>query len=124
MGDNSVITKMSEILFINMFGEGSRNQNKIDISGFNYKEVESKVCLRMAMSVASLYNYKVGIDCGRIEFLKVLWDNRILFKKKRRLVRNKKGIGRSAKVWLLDISKAFNEDIAIWERIWEHLNGK
>ena len=122
--EQELFAKMSEVLFINMFGEGSRDNNIINISNFNYKEVESKICLKIALSVASLYNYKVGIDCGKLEFWKVLWENKLLFRKKRRLIRNKESIGRSAKVWLLDISKAFEKDIAIWERIWEYLNGK
>lgn len=118
------ISKLTEVLFINMFGEGARNKDVIYISDFDRNKVESKVCLRIAMSVASLYNYKVSIGCGIFQYWKVLRENKIPLFKNKRLVRNKINFGRKAIDWVGDISNAFGEDISVWNDVWEHLNGK
>lgn len=117
------LARVSEVLFINMYGEGRRDNNAIYITDFKRNNVESKVCFRIALSVASLYKYKVFIECGIVDYFRVLIENKMLFKN-RKVYRNRVGYGRSAEAWTRDISNALGEDKSIWDDVWEYLNGK
>lgn len=114
--------RLTETLFINMYGEGSRNNNIISLSDFNPNLKTHKVCLRIAKSVSSLYNYKIKLGCSFFTYIKFLYKEKKLFKNKL-YIWDRKNNGRAVHDWLTDISDAYHENILIWEDVWEYLGG-
>ena len=115
------LAKLTETLYINMFGEGSRNNNIINIGEFKPEITNHKVCLRIAQSVASLFGYKIKLGCSFITYIKFLYKEHKLFKNNL-YIWDRKNTGRPAWEWLSDISDAFHENILIWEKVWRYLN--
>lgn len=120
MEDNKLAT-LSEILYINMFGEGTRNNNIIEIGEFHPDLTTHKACLRIAQSVAGLFNYKIRLGCDFFTYIKFLYKEKKLFKNNLYLW-DRKNKGRPVWQWLTDISDAYGENMAIWNRVWEYLN--
>lgn len=121
MENENKLARFTEILYINMYGEGARNNNIINIGEFNPDYITSKVCLRIANSVAGLFNYKIKLGCGFFQYIKFLIHNKIIFKNNL-YIWDKEKSGRPAWEWLSDISDANRENINIWNDVWEYLN--
>lgn len=119
--EENKLAKLTEILYINMFGEGSRNSNIINIGSFSPDSINGKVCLRIAQSVSGLFGYKIKLGCSLFSYIKFLIKEKKLFKNKF-YIWDRKNSGRSALKWLSDISNAYGEDINIWNKVWEYLN--
>ena len=115
------LAKLTETLYINMYGEGSRNNNIINIGEFNPDNINSKICLRIAQSVGGLFGYKIKLGCSFFNYIKFLIKEKKLFKNKI-YIWDRKNSGRPAWEWLSDISDAFHENILIWEKVWGYLN--
>ena len=120
MEDNK-LARLTEILYINMFGEGARNNNIINIGEFNPDNINSKICLRIAQSVGGLFGYKIKLGCSFFNYIKFLIKEKKLFKNKT-YIWDRKNSGRPSLEWLSDISDAFKEDIKIWNKVWEYLS--
>ena len=121
MENENKLAKFTEILYINMYGEGARNNNIINIGEFNPEYTTSKVCLRIANSVAGLFNYKIKLGCSFFQYIKFLIHNKKIFKNNL-YIWNREKNGRPAWEWLSDISDANKENINIWNDVWEYLN--
>jgi len=111
---------LTNILYINMWGEAQRHNNTIYITNVD-DSVESKICIKIAMAVNQIHNVNIIVDCGIINYIKILRKYKILFKNKIfKRVPNVKGLPTFA--WLYDISDAQGAPREIWNDIWEYIN--
>lgn len=115
-----IYNNLTNVLYINMWGEAQRNNNIIYITNIE-NNIESKLCIRIARTVAQLNNVKVGVDCGFFTYIYILAKTKNLFKNKL-FIRTSKGQGRAVEDWLQDVSNAYNEKPEIWHKVWEYLN--
>lgn len=121
MEHKNKLAKLTEILYINMYGEGSRDNDVINIGEFNPNCLDSKICIRIANSVAALFNYKIKLGCSFFHYINFLIHEKKLFRNNR-YVWDRKNSGRPAHKWLSDISEANEENFEIWSDVWEYLN--
>lgn len=121
MENENKLAKFTEILYINMYGEGSRDNNIINIGEFNPNYLDGKICIRIADSVAALFNYKIKLGCTFFQYINFLIHEKKLFKNNR-YIWDRRNNGRPAHKWLSDISDANKENFEIWNNVWEYLN--
>lgn len=117
---------LTNILYINMWGDAQRNNNTIYINRIIPGVPESDICVRIASIVARTHNVKVAFKCGFFEYLKVLKEYKYLFKKDNPFIRVKeKDMDPNARyfnTWLFDVSDAQGAPREIWRDIWKYLN--
>ena len=116
---------LSNILYINMWGEAQRNNNLIYIEKVSPGVVESDVCLKIASVVAQIHNVKVVFKCSPLEYFRILRQYKCVFKKDKPFIRvkNVELSARSYSKWLYDISDAQGAPREIWKDVWEYING-
>ena len=121
-----VYERLTNILYINMWGEAQRNNNIIYINRIIPGVVESDICLDIAHKVAQIHNVKVGFKCGIFEYIKILKKYKYLFKKDKPFIRIKeKDMDPNARyfnTWLFDVSDAQGAPREIWKDVWEYIN--
>lgn len=116
--------KLLESLAINLWGEGNR-ENGIYLQEFDYDYEEDQLCYQMAVSMASINDKKVYVECNIFKYIKFLYKTQQLFKKNKIVKRVKETTkGRTVDAWLFDISRAYNESDLVWLKIWEYMNEK
>ena len=119
-----IFNRLLETLAINLWGEANR-EDGIYLQEFDYKYEEDKLCYQMAVSMASISDKKIYVECNIFKYIKFLYETHQLFKKNK-IVKRFKNIdkGRTVDDWLFDVSDAYGKDSTIWLKIWEYLNEK
>lgn len=112
---------LTNILYINMWGEAQRHNNNIYITGVA-DNIESKICIKMAITVSQMHQTKVILNCGIWQYIHILREYNSLFKNKLfgRMRNNESG--RHVNEWLDDISDAQGAPHEIWKEVWEYIN--
>lgn len=119
-----IFNRLLETLAINLWGEANR-EDGIYLREFDYDYEEDQLCYQIAVSMASISDKKIYVECSILKYIKFLYKTQQLFKKNKIVKRigdtNK---GRAVDTWLFDVSRAYNEPDTIWLKVWEYLNEK
>lgn len=111
----------TNILYINMWGEAQRHDNNIFIKGIK-DNIESKLCIKMAVTVAQMHKINIVLDCSLWQYLRILKEYKCLFRNKLFVLAHNSCAGHYVDEWLGDISDAQGAPREIWKDIWDYLN--
>lgn len=112
----------TNILYINMWGEAQRHDNNIFIMNVE-DNIESKLCVKIAVTVAQMHKVTVVLDCSFWQYLRILKEYKCLFRNKLFVLARNHFAGRPVNEWLDDISDAQGAPHEIWKEVWEYING-
>lgn len=113
---------LTNILYINMWGEAQRHDNNIFIMDVE-DNIESKLCIKIAVTVAQMHKVTIVLDCSFWQYLHILKEYKSLFRNKLFVHARDHMAGRPVDEWLYDISDAQGAPREIWKEVWEYING-